>query len=326
MNIYVPEQKKLVVPVGLGLGMKGFMRMQVWRPDQVINRCRIDTGWFPNKLLNSGRNQMSQRSDWMNYAQVGTNNTPALATDTGLLSRVAGTSTIQSNSNGTQGSAPYYGWKRKTFRFGVGAGHGGFPISEGGVGWSATGANLISRALILDPITQLETTVSPLVDELLDLSYELRYYPPLADVNQSVTLDGLNYDVITRASEVTSSSYWSADIGAAIGQYALFNSDWRAYDGNIGTILQEPSGVAANCDNEDQFNQAYSNNSYQQDMQCNTGSAGWNLGAGIRSIRIKTTAGAYQSQFTRNPGGQTIPKTSSFTMEMVWRLGWTEVP
>lgn len=325
MTILIPR-RTLETEIKLAVGMKGFMRLQCWRPDPILHRCRIDTGWFPNKILDAGRNQMAQRNDWMLRCQVGTNNTAPLATDTGLLGYVAGTSTIQADNFGAQGSAPYYGWRQRTFRFAVGAGHGAQNLKEAGVGWATTGATLISRALIVDPLTQLPTVVTPLVDEILDVSYMLRYYPPLVDVAQSVVLNGLTYDTISRAAEVTNSGAWGNPIGTQIGEESLFSSDWSAFDGAIGTLTQSPSGIAASCDHANAFNEAYSNNSYQLSMQCNTGPTGWNLGAGIRSLRIKTKAGWYQSQFTRNPGGQTIPKDINYTMDMAWTLAWVEAP
>ena len=61
----------------------------------------------------------------------------------------------------------------------------------------------------------------------------------------------------------------------------------------------------------------------------NCGITGWNLGLGIRSLRIKTTAGNYQIQFDADgTGGSTvgdrIPKDTDFTMEFQFDLTWAE--
>jgi hypothetical protein len=197
-------------------------------------------------------------------------------------------------------------------------------LSEAGVGWGTSGSTLISRALIIDPITQLPTTVTPLADELLDVTYELRYYPPLVDVTSpQVTLNGVVYNTITRAASVTGGR-WAADIGALIGQYSAFATDWSAYDGDIGPITTGPSGLSAASDNSSQSNLGYSSNSYEIGVRCITGSTGWNLVNGIRSIRVRTTAGDYQTQFNAASGGASIPKTVDYNMNMVWTLGWTE--
>lgn len=312
----------IIIP--LRFGMKGFMRVQVWRPDYILHRPRIDTGFFPNQILNNGRNNMNTQSSWLNYCRVGTDNTAPTALDTQLGNQKAYTNTVESNTTSTEGSAPYFGWRRKRFRFDVGAGHGGFNLSEAGIGWDTTGSTLISRALIIDPITQLPTTVTPLADEILDVTYELRYYPPLGDSTNSVTLNGVDYDTTTRAVAVTGSR-WSDDIGTAIGQYSPNNAAWSAWDGALGDITDaSPDGTSAALDNDDQVNESYSANSYQIVMVANCGPTGWNLGAGIRCINIKTTAGEYQTSFSSNPGGSTIPKTTDYTMQMKWVLSWSE--
>lgn len=311
-------KKEIIVPVNLTVGMKGFLRLRTI--DKFSGKCRIDTGWFPNTLLDSGLNIMADRSDWMDHCQVGTDNTAPNSSDTGLLGHVAGTNDVQIETNGREATAPYFGWKRKTFRFAVGTVAAN--LNEVGVGWANTGSTLISRALILDPILQTPVTITPLADELLDVMYELRYYPPLVDVTSpQVILDGATYDTVTRASEVTDAA-WSANIGSAMGWATSIN--WDAFDGAIGDILQAPSGNVVNHSGSGPFDSAYSNNSFEIDMNINCASAGWNLGAGIRCIRIETTAGRYQTSFTNASGGATIPKTTDFTMFMQWALGWTE--
>ncbi len=323
----------IVIP--LTIGIAGFFKLEAFKGIAIVDadgvwRGRVHefkgsrrklTGWMPNQILDAGRNIMATSSNWAGVGskcQVGTNSTTPLATDTQLLGYVAGTATQQAHSSGAQSSSPYFGWDLMTYRFGVGAAEG--ILSEAGVGWStADGPYLISRALIVDG-GGTPTSVTVLANEFLDVTYQLRYYPPLGDTLETVTLNGVSYDLISRASAVTS---WGGNIGQAIGQRSLTNSDWQAYDGDVGTIVQAPSGVSAQCDNANQFNQSYSNNSYRIDMQCDTGSTGWNLGAGIRSIRIKTNAGDFQTQFNATSGGARVPKDTNFTMELVWRLGWT---
>jgi len=324
MDIIVPK-KEIVVPMGrMNLGMKGFLRFQVWRPDDVLNRCRIDTGFFPNTILNSGRNNMNTQSNWLTHCHVGTDSTVPTQSDTQLLGFVVATSTVVANTEGTQASAPYYGWKRKTFRFAQGAGHGGQNLSEAGVGWGSSGSTLVSRALIVDPDTQVPTTVTPLSDEILDVTYELRYYPPLVDDTDSITLDAVNYDTTVRAAEVTGDR-WSSDIGLSITEYAPFNSTWTAYDDVLGTLEQSPSGNTANHDDAGNiYAESYVNNSYEIVLVCPVGPTGWNLAGDMRSSRIGTTAGYYQCQYDSNPGGNPVPKDNTYTMTMKWILGWTE--
>jgi hypothetical protein len=319
MHIIQPN-REILMPIGLRFGMKGFMRWQL--RNKFSGKIRYDTGFFPNQILTAGRNNMYTQANWLTHCHVGTSSTPPTAGDTQLGGFVVSTSTIVSTTDGTQGAAPYFGWKRKTFRFAVGAGHGGNNLSEAGVGWAGSGSTLVSRALIIDPITQLPTTITPLTDEILDITYEMRYYPPLIDASNSVTLDGVNYDTLTRASIVTS-EVWSDNIGSRIG-YRSGPNYWAAYDGSIGSITTAPSGTLADISGGSLANEAYINNSYEIVMVATCGPGGWNLGSGIRCLTLWTTAGSYQTQFTSNPGGTTIPKDTNYQMIMKWTLGWDE--
>lgn len=311
----------------INTGMKGFLRLQTI--NKYTGEITSDTGFFPNKLLLAGMNIMADRSDWMDYCHVGTDGTDPLATDTGLLGYHTGTGALSPAGVtwGTQASAPYYGWKRKTFRFPAGTVEAN--LSEVGVGWtdgSVDQNTLISRAKILDPVSGLPTTITPLADELLDVTYELRYYPPLVDVvGPQITLNGVVYNTITRAANVTGGR-WSQDIGEAIGQYSPFDSSWAAFNGTIGTILTGPNGVQYDSDNHNHYNSAYSNNSYERQVNCAVGATGWNASGGIRSVRFQTTAGEYQTEFSAVSDGSAIPKTSLYLLRMAWMIGWGELP
>jgi len=317
----IQPQKEIFIPIPLKVGMKGLWRIQCIRPD---GRVRVDTGWFPNKILNNGRNNMVAQSNWLTWCHLGTGSTTPVADDSQLEGFVVSSSTALTNLGGTEGNAPYYGWRRKTWRFEVGAGQGGQNLSEVGAGWNSAGSTLVSRGLIIDSGTGLPTTVTPLVDELVNVTYELRYYPPLNDVANSVGLFGTNYDTITRAALVTN-SVWSDYIGTSIGLLKIGNVSFVAYNGVLGAITEGPTGTNYNIDEANNaYNLSYSNNSYERVMIVPCGPLGWNAASGIRSVRIYTTAGAYQTQFSSNPGGTTIPKTSSYTMVLGWTLGWTE--
>lgn len=315
----------LIIQPRLEIGLKGFFRLQTI--NKFSGKITSDTGWFPNTILDAGRNVMASRADWMDWCQVGTNGTfPELLVDrqaeTSLGNWHAGTDLVVAESNGQAGSAPYYGWKRKTWRFPTGS--VAAILAEAAVGWGVDGSQIISRAPILDPILQTPTTVTPLADEALDVSYELRYYPPLIDVaGPQVTLAGVVYDTLTRAASVTGDG-WSYYIGDKIGYYHQTNTDWYATDGVIGTILTGPSGVVSNTNAAIYTNRAYANNSYEQEVNIQIVSADWNLGSGIRSMHIATKAGYYQTQFSAAAGGATIPKSIAYGMSMDWTLSWAE--
>jgi hypothetical protein len=312
----INPRRELIVPAHMTVSMQGFFRIQIRRPD---GRIRLDTDWFPNTVLDSGRNYAAV-NNFMIACQVGTDNTAPNVNQTALLGYHAGTTDITVTDFGNQAvTPPYYAWKRKTFRFPIGSVAAN--LTEVGVGWGTTGSTLFSRAFILDPITQNPTTITPLADELMDVQYELRYYPPDTDVVlPQVTLNGVTYDTITRAAEVNS-EFWYNGIGNKV--IANDTNNWTAFSGDIGTVLQNPSGTSDGNNNGSVGTAAYINNSYQIDVHANVLSTDWNIGGGIRSIRIRTTAGSFQTQFNSNPGGATIPKTNAYTMFMEWRLNWT---
>jgi hypothetical protein len=301
-------------------GIAGFFRMDAIH--KFSGKRREVAPWFPNLALTNGLNYMGSNGGFMDYCQVGTaNNTPNVS-DTGLYSWLAGTNNLKSGSStyAARSTTPYYGYRQKTWRFTAGTATGN--IQEVGVGWGSSGATLLSRAL---PINELGESIAPTVlsDEILDVTYQLRYYPPTADLTGTVTLDGTVYDTTIRASVVTNQETQASIIGTEMG-YAGALSDWKAYDGNIGTIIQAPSGISANLAGS-LSNQAYSNNSFERKMDAQCSVSGWNLGSGIRSIYIETTGGAFQTEFSAQGTGNTIPKTNLYTLTLVWKIAWSAI-
>lgn len=316
------------------LGLKGFMRFTAATPLDPVNdpyglkgivpgSSRVVADWFPNKVLNAGRNRMGTNGDWLTYAQVGNGSTPPLATDTSLEQHVTGTSTIVATQNSTQPTEPYYGWKRLTFRFPVGTATGN--LQEGGIGWGSSGATLFSRALIVDANGDPTTAVVK-AEEFLDLTYEIRYYPPLIDVLGSNLLDGVNYDTTIRAAQVTDTDAWSALIGNVVEAIHIQATShlWMGYNGVLGTIVQAPNGATAGFSGS-LTNNAYVNNSYKRHFQMDCNESGFVFDpVGTRSILICTRAGRYQMQFDSNPGGNAVPKSLGHTWQLEFELAWAE--
>ncbi len=310
--------------INLGIGMKGFFRLLSYNPRTYVQTPLTD--WNNNSMLLSGMNQMADFSNWagpLSKCQVGTVSVPAPSTDdTQLLGYLAGTSNVVEHTSGAQPSAPFYGWDRTTYQFSAGPPIGEENLQEGGVGWSTSHspAALITRALFTDGIGG-NPTFTPLDDEIMQVQYELRYYPPLEDVLDTAIFNGITYDTISRASLVTS---WGAQIGKTMGVWTGAATYWKAYDGLLGTIEQAPNGLVEDADSLDQFNLAYQNNSFEVGMQLNIGPTGFNLDNGIRSIWIATNAGYFQTQYSAQGSGNTIPKDINFSMLLTWLLGWGE--
>jgi hypothetical protein len=240
----------------------------------------------------------------------------------GQVSPGGSTTTGQAHTNGAQASAPFYGWDRYTYRFAEFGTE--YNLNEVGVGWGAT-ADLFTRSRIISP-TGEEVTVTVKDDEFLDVTYELRYYPPLVDIIGTITLNGVDYDTITRPAEVNNPTYWSDNIGEQIDVEIALPDPFDAYDGDLGTILQSPSG-----DNDaiegTPIALAYGNNDLYLDMQASCGVNGWlPAGGEIRCVVASLKGGRYQTQFDDQASpGDGVPKTDLQTMSLTWRLSWAGV-
>lgn len=194
--------------IGMHIGFEGFYKLTVHKGDANGNPIpgteRVVADWFPNLITDNGKNLITTTYGYNNYVQVGTGNTAPAVGNTTLANFIAGTNAVAVDVpvGGAQGSAPYFGWWRKTFRFGIGVAAGN--LAEVGVAPQVSG-NLFSRALIVDGMGA-PTVITVLSDEILDVSYELRNYPTLTDVNSVINIEGVDRDVVLRAAIVTTGS------------------------------------------------------------------------------------------------------------------------
>ena len=276
---------------------------------------------FDNIITDQGLNRIGNNgiSGSTSYVHVGTGNTTPAATDTGLVTFVAASNTQQSLSETAQTStSPYYLSRARTVRFGAGAAAGN--LAEVGVGWAASGTVLFSRALILDGGGS-PTTITVLSDEYLDVTYELRIYPPAADATGTITLDGVVYDYTARPSErdVYSNSYPGWDVSSAGN--ASFGFDTAiAYDGIIGAQTASPAGSVDSSTSS--ASETYSDSSLQAAVTSTWGLNDGNFAGGVRSLRIKTGWALWQLEFAAQSGGGTIPKDNTKTLSFTVTHSW----
>lgn len=285
----------------------GWFKIEATRPD---GTRRVLADWFPNLILDGGLDRMGTNGDYLNWCQVGSGSTAPVAAQTALVNRIAGTNTTQATTNGAQATAPYYGWRRLTYRFAQGAAAGN--LSEVGVGW-ATSGSLFSRALILDGGGS-PTTITVLSDEVLDVTYELRRYPGTVDLTGTVVLDGVTHNWVSRAAGVTAASAWGG-----LSNMALDSA--RAYNGDIGPVTQSaPSGAYGSLATTPL---AYSSASYTRATTVSAGLNDSNLSGGIRSIMIYSNGytGRYQIQF--DPA---IPKDNTKVLSLTIQHSWARRP
>lgn len=293
-------------------GMSGHFTLSIAKvgPDgQPIEATRRVVASFDNIITNAGLDRVGQAGDWLSACQVGTGNATPQATDTGLQVFLAGVASVHASVGGAQGSAPFFGWRRTTFRFGPGVGTGN--LSEVGVGWASTGSTLFSRALILDA-GLMPTTITKLADESLDVTYELRNHPAAADSTGNLTITGVGtMTFTTRAASVTTASDWDYGSGSSNRRGGVSATGNLVHSGTIGAVTGEPSGTFANPASV--ANAAYSNGSFQRTATITFGLTEGNVG-GIRSLAVRYGSTDRGFGRTQTEFGTIIPKTSAQTM------------
>lgn len=135
----------------------------------------------------------------------------ALGTGTGGT----GTYTVDTSQAWASGTITTRDYHEYSFlrRFAAGTGTG--TVREVGIGWATGGGSLFSRALVLDG-SGAPTEISKASDEVLDVEYVFRYYPPMDDVTGTITISGTDYTYTIRARSVTDNTAsvapWSAQI------------------------------------------------------------------------------------------------------------------
>jgi hypothetical protein len=165
---------------------------------------------FDNLIVDAGMNLFSRStsSSILTYVMVGSGTTTPTFTDTQLANQIAFTSSATSSSSGTASTSPYYGFSRSTFRFSPGS-LNNVNLTEVGVSLGNSTTLVFSRALIVDGNGN-PTSITVLSDEFLDVTYELRIYPPAVDQTDTITITNVGaINVTRRPIAVTSASVTS---------------------------------------------------------------------------------------------------------------------
>lgn len=289
--------------------LAGYYKVQVFGRDGDLRR---ELDWFPNLITDNGLELYANQNSLITFCSVGTGNTAPAVTDTSLQTWVAGTQTSAGSSNGNSGSAPYYGYYRRTYRFAEGAAAGN--LAEVGIGPLTNGTNLFSRALLLDGGGS-PTTITVAADEILEVTYELRNYVPTGTTTPSVTdlTTGVNHSLTVRAAAAAGSSTWIP----LIGTFTPGTTSAVAYNGSIGaTITDSPSGTADSSSSS--VVSTYAALSHKRVV-----TSTWDLDDGnftITALLLRPTNSAGGSfQVGISPG---VAKTSVKKFTVVWEFSW----
>lgn len=309
-TIIEPRSEIIIAP-----RVAGRFKLEVFRPD---GRRRQLVDWFPNLITNAGLNAIGTLTSWLSACRVGTGSTTPNVSDTALVSFVAGTSTRQATASAAASTPPYHGSFTVTYRFAAGVAAGN--LAEVGIATqAAVGGTLFSRALILDGDGD-PTTITVLSDEVLDVTYQLQYLPPTSDANSTITVGGIDYDLVTRAANITTFTSWGGDqqIGGAVQPFA--------HNGALGAITTTPSGTQAAGT---ATNASYGNNNLYRDCTLSWALGEANFGNnGVRAVSFKLgtanqALGHMQFSIANDDSPNAgIPKTSSQVMSFVVRHTW----
>lgn len=311
-----------MINIDVKIGMEGLFKIEAVKPD---GSRRLLADWFYNTISNAGLDRVTT-STYLETAFVGSGTTPpddVTFTETSLTNPVRATSVISDTSGALQHpvTLDWYGYRRKVYRIppqGV-----AYNASEVAVGdFIAVGPpmtyQLFSRQLILDGLGS-PTTISVLLDESLDITYELRNYPVLTDTAFNVNITGttpVTHACVIRPSEVDS-AVWGNALG--VGVYSLGPASSPIYYDSssvLGPVTGEPTGSAAiGCDTETAA--AYSAGSYRRDFTSVAGLTKANASGGIKCIGFRTSLGWFQVSFT-----PLIAKNSTKVLTLVFRLQW----
>lgn len=314
----------------------GRFKFEAFKTDSEGNEIpgsrRIAADWFDNIITNNGLDWVGNTApagaayggrpimNAVAACRVGSGSTPAAATDTGLVSHIAGTSTQQANLTGHQtATAPQYNWYRRTFRFSTGVAAGN--LSEVGIFTALTGGICWSRALI--EAAGVPTTITILSDETLDVIYELRLYVTQTDAASTIVISGVNYNTVVRAANGNASSLpgWELNTSPSSGQIGLLTdtpSHQTAYATQVlGAITGIPAGAGTNL-NHVFTKGSYTNGTYYLDHTCVMNLNSANVAGGIGSFVISTVSlGSYQISVTPK-----IPKDATKKLTIGMRVGW----
>lgn len=306
-------------------GLKGFYTLEKFRgvsnedgSVSEIEGSREKVAEFPNLILDSGLNLVGEHSLSSSIVafHVGSGNSPPTVLDSGLDNYIASTASAAgaSNQNTQTAVEPYYLSYQITKRFDEGDAAGN--ISEVGAGRTIGNTDLFSRALVLDSGGN-PTTISIAANEYLDVTYELRIYPPSGDVTGSTVIDGITYDYTARACNIDSLGSWNFASTPDIS-----SNQCLAYVGSIGDIFEVPSGTASEANSG--VTASYIEDSHQLSGSVTWSLTGGNIG-GIRSVRFKFGFTTWQVEFSAQGTGDPIPKDETKILSLSMSFGWARV-
>jgi hypothetical protein len=291
--------------------MEGLYQLTVRRADGTV---RKQTPWFKNLILDQWLNRLVSGMA-RGVCEIGTGSAAPEATQGSLQNFAQRTTTLQANVGGAQSGSPRYYTSTWTYRFNTGTLNGNY--TEVGIGWANN--SLFSRALITpDGVNPEAFPVQ--IDESLDVSYQLRVYPPSESDWGAGTyvISGASYDIFGRLSNASTIPSGFSEVGGGMATPLNTAIAMVVHNGTVGAITATPSGTGTSVSTANSP-AAYSNNSLtrQQTQTIPLGSG--NLAGGIRAVAAYTGFLGYQVQYQFTPA---IPKDATKTLNLTFQCTW----
>ena len=292
------------------LGMVGFFKFEAVKRD---GTKRLLADWFPNLILNAGLDRMGTANTLVGV-MVGTDSTAPNSAQTSLGAQLAYTTTAVGSIVYAADTTNNYLSRIRTQRFAEGVAAGN--LTEVGVGWAS--GSCFSRALILDGGGS-PTTLTVLSDESLDVTYELRIYPMVDDVEGTVTLNGIDYATVLRTAYLTGTSadfFFSFALSGGMPQTANMgnNSFGRTGAGALGNIYSAPGG-SGSISASAYAPQTYTSGVYEITLRYTWGLL--NGSSSFYNILFRTPIGYFKASFTPE-----IPKTAANILTLDLTVTW----
>lgn len=308
-------------------------------------KLHYDTGWFHNIITDVGLVDWYTSQGYGAFDRfgsicanncVGTGSATPTTSDTQLAAYLASSGPKISGGTGFAGfdttgyvaaasPVPAYWWGQSSWQYGTGVAAGNLTevgVFPGNPSATATppyyNGHLFSRALILDSNGN-PTTITVLSDEILTVTWQLRFYLDLTDHAFTFNLNGTPITGVYRMWQASTSR-------ASNGTSATRDSDYglSAYTGDIVSALNgSPTG---SIDTINQFIAAPTINNFTNDL-ANTGTCYYDhtftapighLNGTIASFTFVDHMWTYQFGQLSQP----IIKTNGQQLQMGFRTAW----
>lgn len=329
MRQFLPSKHGILVPKYIegqldtpSVGVCGYVKWELRRGGKVI---RDSGGFHKNLITTKGMDLMATNTPntLTSNAGVGSGATAPTNADTNLQAQV-GTNVGRSATlaNAYVAGPPDYWYRQYQYKFLEANANGN--LSEFATFGDAGNTKIFARQLLKDNLGNPTVITKTNLDQLW-ITYEVRVYPPTADVNSVVTISGVNYDVTTRPMQVSAANAWG---------YWLQNGPLTAFRAGSkesnALLLRTAASNFLDSEASQVSQTAYVAGSFYLETQ-----ALWDLTQGNYPSGIGGIGSYYGSDFGYAASYQMfqqvfpttkIPKTNTKKLTLFMRKGWARYP